>query len=1608
MPTLRLIAIPQGTHYVSTIDADEPVSKNDFRVRILGDANIGGLTDTSDFTITGGDLVADSFEGENSVFEIGIRPPETGSGDIVLTLAEDAVTDGNAEVSLTIAYADSRADAVWGEVFSDEDENYTGILEATPNRIYLTRGANIDAFEVDGDEVTTERRTLANDLDYALPYGNNGYLVWNTDTMELLDADGNSVWESDTLKWMSGNTEAFVNFEAWTLTRDGILVVTGNSVIRYTFAEINEAVRLGDTALATDRRALSFDNGDVTVPSNIIAIASDIETDKIYVVTPGKTYPYNGDREILESEIFTNNIPTSNTEENTHSELADQIILYPDGHAQTTQSVGYDVLSSIQGFTASSPVMFRVGGEANTLFGINTDVIVGSSATIEFTYTIGGSTQTQTLTFTDSGSFTSVQTFTLPTGARITSVTIDGWQNIPGSNNVRRAYVRATYELTVGLASRAAVHNGVFYELPNNPFVEESDLYTYDVQSALAPKAHTNIYPIHARPDESIDLYKLFDPFIAQDDGIVALAVGFDLPDWLSARDDRYLDIADTVTDRKTAYISCNGINTNGISETLRFYLIVEPLPAPSWLETHRLCMYEDQTLNLLEFVEDADVVDWKSGFSVPSELDITDSKFTVTGTLTQVSYSLELTATKGSLSTDQTLSLFILAMEASAGTLSGHKVEIEGIDVSEHRRGNIRLSQSLDANRVNEYKIGTCTIVLALNHESDESFVSRLDPNFWTANDLNYGGYLNAVSVYAVYREDTPNATPTDRLIFSGVITNSTENIDNNTVTLSCRETTSLIRQLNLKDTAIGIRKYVALEESSDASDFEGVYAIDSGLSPALIAPDTVSAFTDRTAITLKDVVNRVENVRVDNTGHWTGSAVRTQGGLLAAPPLLFCKVPFRKKSIGFGLRTLVMGIAAVCGTKTEISEGLADDPYTQAFGNFVYDTEPGRTERMPVDWIHDPTGNALYILLSNPSNRVRDRLIRFDIDDEMYRVLHEFDADRSVHEITSSNFDDFYITTAAAIDVDRSDPNPTRREPASAYLGYDAASAFSDTRIVEFNQTSDTETEIVGSSATYPPQIGLHYWAGFSNPHYLYSWEGIQPESRCNFKVHSSELYYRYATTSAFGVAKRATDGTITTLFSKTHDPYFNYINFDFDIDDDGEVYLASVDAGTLTLEKYVSGGTNEEVFSVSTHTDLGSSVFLGVHELKVEGDNFYMIVPLQASGAPYEHSGGAAVLEWDGTDLHLLDTSDFVQWGPYGLTPHGDKVYFTETPAVSYRLLPINPNLDGWDADDGYNDLSNNKGTLKSITSAHAVDSHGNNYFEDEPFRGTYVRGLSFNDGLHYIFGYGDPQRIQQPTSPLRLPENLQWCGFQRRIRYTFDVLYGSRNLTSEILKYALQTHSAFFNDRGILNLRDIRPISARLTATIGTTIAYAGANRAFPESGYVYVDGEVIRYEARTDTELQTLSRAQFGTAQTSAGDETEFLYIDRTHPELVGDLSFPQQTSEYFNVVEDSEGLIRLKDDETTLPEKVYSFSTGLSEHDVPWIEVLSEIQLNRLSNIRNRVSFAIGIDYMLRLGHILYFRYGDDISDSVRVIQIEHQGERTRVVGRSVEPSGVQ
>ena len=169
--SITLQEIPIGSQFVQTIGSNDPDALNDFRVLILTSENGSGLEE-SDITLsTGASLV--ELTGDGVTWEAVIRPPET-AGTLTITVGANAFSEGNVEtekdirISTSFPDADAEVPSLLTSVSSPGAGRLLGIT-ATPTRLLVSSGVNIEFYTHAGSVLTSQRLTGLSDggtLDY--------------------------------------------------------------------------------------------------------------------------------------------------------------------------------------------------------------------------------------------------------------------------------------------------------------------------------------------------------------------------------------------------------------------------------------------------------------------------------------------------------------------------------------------------------------------------------------------------------------------------------------------------------------------------------------------------------------------------------------------------------------------------------------------------------------------------------------------------------------------------------------------------------------------------------------------------------------------------------------------------------------------------------------------------------------------------------------------------------------------------------------------------------------------------------------------------------------------------------------------------------------------------------------------------------------------------------------------------------------------------------------------------------------------------------------------------------------------------------------------------
>ena len=360
----------------------------------------------------------------------------------------------------------------------------------------------------------------------------------------------------------------------------------------------------------------------------------------------------------------------------------------------------------------------------------------------------------------------------------------------------------------------SAIYQDTLYMVSGDR-VSTLDIKKYRPMSKNTKK---DIHPVIIHANATIDLTDY-----APDAETIIFDEGFDKPSWLSISSNSLSVDTASITETTTCFVRLKGINRIDATETgmFGFYLIVMPLTAPSWKPVTELTLRANSTYNLRQLVT-ADSISFRAGKSQPTGASLSDGIFTI-GT---ASGTAEFTATENSLESHISLDIDVIQTQSiSRGTRLRYKVEIEGIDVSADLLNAPRVSENLDPIAVNETRINEATVVL----RGKDTYDSNKAGNFWSENNLNAGGFQNAIKVYT---EHFINNAWTENLLFSGIILESVYPIGQAEFRLNCVDASHILQ--NLSPTPFGnLTKWAETRKATEEETYQGIYTPESGLLP-------------------------------------------------------------------------------------------------------------------------------------------------------------------------------------------------------------------------------------------------------------------------------------------------------------------------------------------------------------------------------------------------------------------------------------------------------------------------------------------------------------------------------------------------------------------------------------------------------------------------------------------------------------------------------------------------------------------------------------------------------------------------------------------------------
>ena len=467
------------------------------------------------------------------------------------------------------------------------------------------------------------------------------------------------------------------------------------------------------------------------------------------------------------------------------------------------------------------------------------------------------------------------------------------------------------------------------------------------------------------------------------------------------------------------------------------------------------------------------------------------------------------------------------------------------------------------------------------------------------------------------------------------------------------------------------------------------------------------------------------------------------------------------------------------------------------------------------------------------------------------------------------------------------------------------------------------------------------------------------------------------------------------------------------------------------SLTIKQRNSSGTestllaDRRILERLTDLDADGGVFLGVHECLYHNNYLYLTVPIQRlesdgqdppTYTPSRTKAAGMVLYRVSTNagtptLTVLEKWDFVHQAGCNLTVHDGDLHFVEHPPVGVNFKPLNPDLDTYSTDMGYNVLPESLGALKKIRSSGAIEELGNLWHSDRPFNMAATRCVSFGGDLHLIMGYGNPDEVLRYNSLASGADNMAHIVYGKTLHYVLPNFQPRGSVYAALADIAKSVNAVLSFRQNVVVIADRRPFRALTDGATGTgtgDLSFDTANKTFPESGYLFIGKEILKYTGISGDTFTGITRGVLGSAIADHPDNSEILYLDTLiQSKNLGSpykaITLQSDTNRIFNVIRDSAGVAEVRDEESIqrYGERPYTLNLGLTRHEKAWIEEVFASYLAELKDLQSIVNIQVVPDFSLRLGHIVPFVYAGDVR-AMRIVSVRYEARSTHIKGRTL------
>ena len=326
-------------------------------------------------------------------------------------------------------------------------------------------------------------------------------------------------------------------------------------------------------------------------------------------------------------------------------------------------------------------------------------------------------------------------------------------------------------------------------------------------------------------------------------------------------------------------------------------------------------------------------------------------------------------------------------------------------------------------------------------------------------------------------------------------------------------------------------------------------------------------------------------------------------------------------------------------------------------------------------------------------------------------------------------------------------------------------------------------------------------------------------------------------------------------------------------------------------------------------------------------------------------------------------------------------------------------------------GYNILPESLGALKRINSSGAVEELGSVWHTDRPYNVFPTRMLSIDGDLHLCVGYGNGDEILRYNSPPSQADNMVHIVLGKTLHYVLPRFQLTESVYGALADLAKRVNATLSFEKNVIMISDRRPYRAVTDGAtgIGTgNLDFSDANKAFPESGYLLIGKEILKYTGISGGAFTGIERGVLGSAIENHANDSGVLYLDTLiQTERLGSpyksVTLQLDVNRLHNVIRDSQGIAEVRDEDsiTLYGERPLTLELGLTRHEKVWIEAVFQSYLEELSTLQQIVNIQVRPDFSLRLGQIVPFFY-KGLVHGMRIVSIRYEQNATHIKGRTI------